>query len=49
MARIAVRLIHALIEVEPLAAPHQFVGPEGETIDVVPFAHGQQLSVSVRR
>lgn len=49
IARIAVRLIHALIEVEPLAAPHQFTGPDGETIDVVPYDQGQQLSVSVRR
>jgi len=49
MARIAVRLIHALIEVEPLAAPHQFTGPERETIDVVPQDQGQSLSVSVRR
>ena len=49
MARIAVRLIHALIEVEPLTAPHQFTGPEGETIDVVPMGQGRQLRVSVRR
>lgn len=49
MARIAVRLIHALIEVDPLVAPHLFTGPEGETIDVVPLNQGQQLSVSVRR
>ena len=49
MARIAVRLIHALIEVEPLGAPHQFAGPDGETIDVVPTADGRKLRIAVRR
>ena len=48
-ARIAVRLIHALIEVEPLAGPHEFTGPEGETIDVVPIGGGRQLRVTLRR
>lgn len=49
IARIAVRLIHALIEVEPLTAPHEFSGPDGEPIDVVPIRDGRQLRVSVRR
>jgi hypothetical protein len=49
MARIAVRLIHALIEVEPLVGAHQFTGPDGEPIDVVPVRDGRQLRVSVRR
>jgi hypothetical protein len=49
IARIAVRLIHALIEVDPLTAPHEFTGPDGEPIDVVPSRDGRQLSVSVRR
>jgi len=49
IARVAVRLIHALIEVEPLTAPHEFTGPDGEPIDVVPIRDGRQLRVSVRR
>jgi hypothetical protein len=49
IARIAVRLIHALIEVDPLTAPHEFTGPDGEPIDVVPIRDGRQLRVSVRR
>lgn len=49
IARIAVRLIHALIEVDPLTAPHEFTGPDAELIDVVPIKDGRQLRVSVRR
>ena len=49
IARIAVRLIHALIETGPLAGPHDFTGPDGETLQVVPVAHGRQLDVSVRK
>jgi hypothetical protein len=49
IARIAVRLIHALIEVDPLTGPHEFTGPDGEPIDVVPIRDGRQLRVSVRR
>ena len=49
IARIAVRLIHALIEVDPLEVAHEFTGPEGEVIDVAPFQSGQLLRVTVRR
>lgn len=49
IARIAVRLIHALIEVDALEEPHEFTGPDGELIDVVPIKDGRQLNVSVRR
>jgi hypothetical protein len=49
IARIAVRLIHALIETDPLAAAHQFTGPDGEVIDVSPLADGRWLRVTVRR
>lgn len=48
-ARMAVRLIHALIEIEPLALPHQFTGPDGEVIDVAPMADARWLRVTVRR
>ena len=49
VARIAVRLIHALIETGPLTAPYEFTGPEDETLDVVPIQQGRQLRVSVRQ
>lgn len=49
MARIAVRLIHALIETEPLVGPHLFTGPEGEPIEVMPIRDGRQLRVAVER
>ena len=49
IARIAVRLIHALIETGRLDAPHEFIGPDRETLQVAPSAQGQQLSVSVRK
>ena len=49
IARIAVRLIHALIESGPLGAPHQFAGPQGESLVVTPVRLGKQLSVSVRK
>ena len=49
VARIAVRLIHALIESEPLTAPYEFVGPDGEMLDVIPIQQGRQLRVSVRQ
>lgn len=49
VARIAVRLIHALIEVEPLETSHQFTGPNGEAIDVAPMADKRFLRVTVRR
>lgn len=49
VARIAVRLIHALIESGPLTAPYEFAGPDGETLDVVPIQQGRHLRVSVRQ
>lgn len=48
IARIAVRLIHALIETGPLHSAHDFVGPDGETLQVTP-THGNQLNVSARK
>lgn len=48
-ARIGVRLIHALIETDPLTVAHQFTGPDGEAVDVVPSTDGGWLRVSVRR
>lgn len=49
IARIAVRLVHSLIEVEPLEVAHEFAGPDGQTIDVVPMTGGHNLLVTVRR
>ena len=49
IARIAVRLIHALIECEPLTGPHTFVGPDRETLRVTPNLHGTQLDVTIER
>jgi hypothetical protein len=49
VARIAVRLIHSLIESGPLTAPAEFVGPEGERLEVSPMDGGRQLRVVVRR
>lgn len=49
VARVAVRLVHALIEVDPLESPHQFAGPDGTTVDVVPLPGGQTLRVTIQR
>ena len=49
IARIAVRLIHALIESEPLTGPHSFVGPDRETLRVMPNLRGTQLDVTIER
>lgn len=49
VARIAVRLVHALIDADPVVDAHQFTGPDGETIDVAPMADPGWLRVSVRR
>ncbi|MDL2351432.1 MAG: hypothetical protein QFC78_01135 [Pseudomonadota bacterium] len=49
IARIAVRLIHALIETEPLTGPHTFVGPDRETLLVTPNLRGTQLDVTIER
>lgn len=49
LARIAVRLIHALIELGPLTGSHSFVGPEREDLLVTPNLRGTQLDVTIRR
>ena len=49
IARIAVRLIHALIETGPLTAQHSFVGPDRETLLVTPSMRGTQLDVTIQR
>lgn len=49
IARIAVRLIHALIETGPLTAQHTFVGPDRETLLVTPSMQGTQLDVTIQR
>jgi hypothetical protein len=49
IARIAVRLIHRLVEVGPLSTEAEFVGPEGERLLVEPVRQGKQLKVTVRR
>ena len=49
IARIAVRLIHALIDSERLTAPHTFLGPDRETLLVTPSLQGTQLDVTIQR
>lgn len=49
VARIAVRLIHALVESGPLHASREFEGPEGERVLVEPVMRGRFLRVSIRR
>ena len=49
IARIAVRLIHALIETGPLTAQHSFLGPDRETLQVTPNLPGTQLEVTIQR
>lgn len=49
LARIAVRLIHALIESGPLTQSHNFLGPDRETLVVTPNLRGTQLDVTIRR
>lgn len=49
IARIAVRLIHALIERDPLTSPHTFLGPDRETLLVTPSLQGTQLDVTIER
>lgn len=49
IARIGVRLVHALIETDPLSVPHQFTGPSGAIIDVTPTPGTHFLRVAVRR
>jgi hypothetical protein len=49
IVRIAVRMIHELIENGALAEPGEFAGPEGEPLLAVPVREGSQLRVKVRR
>ncbi len=49
IARIAVRLIHSLIETGPLMEPMTYLGPEGEPLGVEPVKRGRQLRVSLQR
>jgi hypothetical protein len=49
IARIAVRMIHELIERGPLAEADEFTGPDGEPLLAVPVREGSQLRVMVRR
>jgi hypothetical protein len=49
IARIAVRMIHQLIERGPLAEADEFAGPDGEPLLAVPVREGRQLRVMVRR
>jgi hypothetical protein len=49
IARIAVRLIHALIETGPLTAQHSFIGPDRETLLATPSMRGTQLDVTIQR
>lgn len=48
-ARLGVRLIHALIDNDPLEVSHQFTGPDGEAVEVEPSADRAWLRVTVRR
>jgi hypothetical protein len=49
LARIAVRLIHALIESGPLTQSQTFLGPDRESLVVTPNLRGTQLDVTIRR
>jgi len=49
LARIAVRLIHALVENGALETAQEFTGPEGERLLAMPSRGGQQLRISLRR
>jgi hypothetical protein len=49
VARIAVRMIHELVERGPLAEADEFAGPEGEPLLAVPVRDGTQLRVMIRR
>lgn len=48
VARIAVRLVHELVQLGPLTHEQDFVGPAGESVLVVPVRNGTQLRAIVR-
>lgn len=47
MARLAVRLIHELVQLGPLREERDFVGPAGEHLLAVPVRNGTQVRVLV--
>ncbi len=47
--RIAVRLIHQMAEGGAIASPTQLLGPDGESLLVLPDREGRQLRVKLRR
>lgn len=49
IARIAVRLIHELVESGALREAAEFIGPEGERLLIEPVRQGRQLRISVQR
>jgi hypothetical protein len=49
IARIAVRMIHELVERGPLSETSEFTGPDGEPLLAVPVRDGSQLRIMVRR
>ena len=49
VARIAMRLIHSLIESGPLTQPADFSGPDGERLRLEPIRNGRQLRVVLQR
>lgn len=48
LARIATRLIHELVLLDPIGQPQECTGPNGEELLVVPARDGQQLRVMIR-
>lgn len=49
VARIAMRLIHSLIESGPLTQPADFSGPDGERLRLEPIKNGRQLRIVLQR
>ncbi|MFM5924191.1 MAG: hypothetical protein ACKOPG_08415, partial [Novosphingobium sp.] len=49
VARIAVRLIHGIVENGPLHASQEYEGPEGERVLAEPVMRGRYLRVTIRR
>lgn len=45
MARLAIRLIHELVQIGPLAREHDFTGPAGEHLLAVPVRGGSELRI----
>lgn len=49
VARVAVRLIHSLIETGPVQHRYEAEGPEGEKLVIEPVRRGRQLRVTLRQ